>query len=382
MLVTIVAAWLLFVTTSISGNPHARPRATLALWNRLRTRRRDIRSRFVLPTQLCSPDLLSPLQWCGRRAKNREIDEANRGIRGFAGTLRFQSSGFCVSTRCISAARCAADRVVGQRGLWRGRHRLLDRLPVRADSAAKSARQRSDLRKRAARRGRDARRSRRCTLLPLSIRGGGVRDYRDRRDRPLTGASRCAARRVAGFRISGRAICSLYLPCFHRRGVPAAWNLRVVYRRRIGAALANRWMRAKLASSRKTSRRTAGAIGVIVLDAMLLIAIGGEVVSRLSAPPMASPIVAALSRLTRNSARRNHREQHLVSVSAALHPGNRSPVRRTQLVRSGRELHRLPSESIVRETTQGWTSPIPPTLFVGDSDFAASRSIARHKSAK
>ncbi|MGB6554225.1 MAG: glycosyltransferase family 39 protein, partial [Candidatus Binataceae bacterium] len=35
-----------------------------------------------------------------------------------------------------------------------------------------------------------------------------------------------------------------------------------------GATLANRWMRAKLASSRKISRQTAGAIGVIILDAM------------------------------------------------------------------------------------------------------------------
>ncbi len=147
-----------------------------------------------------------------------------------------------------------------------------------------------------------------------------------------------------------------------------------------GAALANRRMRATLALRRKTSRETAGAIGVIILDALLLIAVGGDVVARLSSPPIASPIVAAFEQVDAR-----------IPPDATIASNISLQFLRLYIPGSDRQFIGLsssdPGESFTDyhlsrlfvKRTQGWTGPIPPTIFVGGSVSAPAEKLLTTK---
>jgi hypothetical protein len=135
-----------------------------------------------------------------------------------------------------------------------------------------------------------------------------------------------------------------------------------------GATLANRWMRVQLASSRKTPPQTAGALGVIILDAILVIAIGGEVVARLSAPPIASPLVAALEQVGPQIPPDATVASNISLQFLQLYiPGIDRQFIGLSSTDPGESFTDYHLNRLFVKRTQGWTGPIPPTLFVGDS---------------
>ncbi|HVA79329.1 MAG TPA: glycosyltransferase family 39 protein [Candidatus Binataceae bacterium] len=135
-----------------------------------------------------------------------------------------------------------------------------------------------------------------------------------------------------------------------------------------GATIANHWMLARFGMRRNNAGHVAGVFGVIVLDAILAFAIGAEAVARLSAPPQGSAMVAALAQ-----------------VDAQLPPGatvaSNISLQFLQLYIPGAERRfiglnsRDPGERFTDyhlsrlfvKRSQGWTGPIPPTIFVSDS---------------
>ncbi len=135
-----------------------------------------------------------------------------------------------------------------------------------------------------------------------------------------------------------------------------------------GATLANRAMRATLASSRKTAWQSARAIGVILLDASLIVAIGAEAVSRLSSPPLASPLVATLEQadgqLPPGAAIASNMSLQFLELYL---PGNERKFFGLSSADPGESFTDYHLHRLFAKRAQGWTGPIPPTLFVGDS---------------
>lgn len=135
-----------------------------------------------------------------------------------------------------------------------------------------------------------------------------------------------------------------------------------------GAAFANRRMRATLASRRKTSLETAGAIGVIILDAILLIAIVGDVVARLSSPPTASPIVAAFEQVDGQIPPDATIASNISLQFLQLYiPGSDRQFIGLSSSDPGESFTDYHLSRLFVKRTQGWTGPIPPTIFVGDT---------------
>lgn len=135
-----------------------------------------------------------------------------------------------------------------------------------------------------------------------------------------------------------------------------------------GATLANRWMRAKLASSRKTPRETAAAIGVIILDVILVVAIGGEVIARLSTPPTASPMVAALEQIDPRLPPDATIASNISLQFLQLYiPGSERQFVGLSSSDPGESFTDYHLSRLFVKRTQGWTGPIPPTIFAGDS---------------
>ena len=125
-------------------------------------------------------------------------------------------------------------RLVGARGLWRRRQDVQRRVPVRPHDAAKSARQRARVRHNDARAGRNARRSRRLAILPIPIRGGGVRDCRLHRDPWRARKNHGTPPDVVRARIPRRTDRALLFLPVHRRGLHPAGRVRTVHRGRRG----------------------------------------------------------------------------------------------------------------------------------------------------
>ncbi len=150
-----------------------------------------------------------------------------------------------------------------------------------------------------------------------------------------------------------------------------------------GAALANRRMRATLASRRKTSRETAGAIGVLILDALLLIAIGGDVIARLSSPPMASPIVAAFEQVDAQIPPDATIASNISLEFLQLYiPGTDRQFVGLSSSDPGESFTDYHLNRLFVKRTQGWTGPIPPTIFVGDSVSARAEKLLTAKARK
>ena len=145
---------------------------------------------------------------------------------------------FCDSRRMAVASELDQSRqrvrqrilVVGAGGLWRRRQDVQHGVPVRSDDAAKSARQRDRVPHDAARTRRDARRSRQSALLPLPVRGGGVRDCRVHRDFSRARKVQCATPDVVRARLPRRAHCALLLLPVHRRGLHPSRCVHPVHR--------------------------------------------------------------------------------------------------------------------------------------------------------
>jgi len=64
-----------------------------------------------------------------------------------------------------------------------------------------------------------------------------------------------------------------------------------------GAVMANRWMRAAFSARRRSAPEQAAAIGVVILDLLLLIALATEISVRLSAEPQQSATVESLRQI-------------------------------------------------------------------------------------
>jgi len=147
-----------------------------------------------------------------------------------------------------------------------------------------------------------------------------------------------------------------------------------------GAMLANRWAWPMLRKPRKTPGQTVGAIGVIILDAILVVAIGGEVVTRLSAPPMASPIVAALAQVDAQIPPDATIASNISLQFLQLYiPGTGRQFIGLSSVDPGESFTDYHLNRLFVKRTQGWTGPIPPTLFAGNSLSPQAETILAAK---
>ncbi len=135
-----------------------------------------------------------------------------------------------------------------------------------------------------------------------------------------------------------------------------------------GATIANRWVLSRFRMRRNNAGQAARVLGVIILDAILLIAVGAEVVSRIAAPPPASAIVAALGQVDAQ-----------IPPDAAIASNISLEFLELYIPDSGRKFIGLSSSDpgerftdyhlsrLFVKRSQGWTGPIPPTIFVSDS---------------
>ena len=135
-----------------------------------------------------------------------------------------------------------------------------------------------------------------------------------------------------------------------------------------GTMIANRWARSTLGAPRRSTARTAAAIGVAVLDLLLVIALLTELSLRLAAEPRESETV-----------------QSLQQIEARLPPGatvvSNISLQFLQLYLPGDSRKfvglnsRDPGESftdyhlnrLFAKRGLGWNGPIPPVLFTDDS---------------
>ncbi|MHB8384262.1 MAG: hypothetical protein ACYDC3_18200, partial [Candidatus Binataceae bacterium] len=135
-----------------------------------------------------------------------------------------------------------------------------------------------------------------------------------------------------------------------------------------GAVLANRWAWPMLRKQRKTVAQSFGAIGAILLDAILVVAIGSQAVTRLSALPVASPMVAALEQVDAQLPPDATIVSNISLQFLQLYiPGSDRKFVGLSASDPGESFTDYHLNRLFVKRTQGWTGPIPPTLFVADS---------------
>jgi Dolichyl-phosphate-mannose-protein mannosyltransferase len=131
-----------------------------------------------------------------------------------------------------------------------------------------------------------------------------------------------------------------------------------------GAVAANRWMRDALRNQSRSASQLAAAVGVIVLDALLIVSLASEAAARLSATPSQSQMVASLesfdSTLPRDATVVSNislqflelympaENRHFVGLNS-LDPGEHF---------TDYHLHRL-----YEKRAAGWNGAVPPVVF-------------------
>jgi hypothetical protein len=135
-----------------------------------------------------------------------------------------------------------------------------------------------------------------------------------------------------------------------------------------GATIANRWMLSRFRMRRNNAAQAARGLGVIALDAILLIAIGTEVVARLSSPPRASSMVAALEAVDTQIPPGATVASNISLEFLELYiPGSNRKFIGLSSSDPGESFTDYHLSRLFVKRTHGWTGPIPPTIFVKDS---------------
>jgi 4-amino-4-deoxy-L-arabinose transferase-like glycosyltransferase len=139
-----------------------------------------------------------------------------------------------------------------------------------------------------------------------------------------------------------------------------------------GTVVANRWMHATFSAPGRTAPMLGAAIGVVILDLLLLIALATEISVRLSAEPQHSPTVESLQQI-----------ESKVSPQATIVSNISLQFLELYLSGASRKFVALnsrdPGESftdyhlnrLFAKRRLGWRGPIPPVLFVDDTEVAA-----------
>jgi 4-amino-4-deoxy-L-arabinose transferase-like glycosyltransferase len=134
-----------------------------------------------------------------------------------------------------------------------------------------------------------------------------------------------------------------------------------------GAVVANRWMRAALSARARSAPRLAAAIGVLMLDLLLLIALATEISVRLSAEPLQSPTVESLQQI---EAKVSPRATILSNISLQflelyLSGGSRKFVALNSHD-PGESFTDYHLNRLFAKRALGWGGPIPQVLFADD----------------
>jgi 4-amino-4-deoxy-L-arabinose transferase-like glycosyltransferase len=133
-----------------------------------------------------------------------------------------------------------------------------------------------------------------------------------------------------------------------------------------GAAIANRWVRDVLRNRNRSAAQLAAAVGVIGLDALLVISLGTEAVARLSATPQNPVMVESLQSLDSSMSWNATIVSNISLQFLDLYLGEtRTYVGLNSLDPGERftdyHLHRL-----YEKRAAGWKGPVPPVVFDGD----------------
>jgi hypothetical protein len=134
-----------------------------------------------------------------------------------------------------------------------------------------------------------------------------------------------------------------------------------------GAVLANRWMRSAFGAGARSTPRLAAAIGVVILDLLLLMALATEISVRLSAEPQQSPTVESLQQI---DSKVSPRATIVSNISLELLHLYLSGGSRKLVALNSRD----PGESftdyhlnrLFAKRALGWSGPIPQVLFADD----------------
>jgi 4-amino-4-deoxy-L-arabinose transferase-like glycosyltransferase len=135
-----------------------------------------------------------------------------------------------------------------------------------------------------------------------------------------------------------------------------------------GTGVANRWMRAAFSAPGRSAPTVAAAIGVVILDFLLLIALATEISVRLSAAPQQSPTVEWLQQI---ESRVSPRATIVSNISLAFLELYVSGASRKFVALNSHD----PGESftdyhlnrLFAKRALGWGGPIPQVLFADDA---------------
>jgi 4-amino-4-deoxy-L-arabinose transferase-like glycosyltransferase len=135
-----------------------------------------------------------------------------------------------------------------------------------------------------------------------------------------------------------------------------------------GTVVSNRWMRAAFSARERSAPRLAAALGVVILDLLLLIALATELSVRLSAEPQHSPTVESLLQI---ESKAPPRATIVSNVSLQLLELYVSGASRNLVALNSHD----PGESftdyhlnrLFAKRALGWGGPIPPVLFADDA---------------
>ena len=134
-----------------------------------------------------------------------------------------------------------------------------------------------------------------------------------------------------------------------------------------GAVVANRWMRAAFRAHARSAPRMAAAIGVLLLDLLLLISLATEISVRLSAEPLQSPTVEALQQI---ESKVSPRATILSNISLQLLelylPGGSRKFIALNPHDPGESFTDYHLNRLFAKRALGWGGPIPQVLFVDD----------------
>jgi len=134
-----------------------------------------------------------------------------------------------------------------------------------------------------------------------------------------------------------------------------------------GAVVANRWMRATFSARAKSLPRLAAAIGVLILDLLLLIALATEISVRLSAEPQQSSTVESLQQIESKVSPRATIVSNISLELLELYlPGGSRKFVALNSHDPGESFTDYHLNRLFAKRALGWGGPMPRVLFADD----------------
>jgi Dolichyl-phosphate-mannose-protein mannosyltransferase len=150
-----------------------------------------------------------------------------------------------------------------------------------------------------------------------------------------------------------------------------------------GAAIANRWMCDVVRAQDRSASQLAAAVGVIVLDLMLIVSFATEAVGRLSAQRASSPMVETLESLDSTMPRDATIVSNISLQFLDLYLGETRDYVGLNSLDPGERFTDYHLHRLYEKRASGWKGPVPAVVFDGEQmSTAVTDSIASAIDAK